>query len=142
VTFVDDYAHNPAKVAATLQAARARYGNRRLVVYFQPHTFSRTEKLLGPLAEAFDEADVVMVGDIYPARERGEDFPGVDATLLVKHIGTSKAAAVGGLDSAVAHLLERVEPGDVVLTMGAGDGYKVGDEVRRRLSPEDVLHEP
>ncbi|HZB95911.1 MAG TPA: UDP-N-acetylmuramate--L-alanine ligase, partial [Herpetosiphonaceae bacterium] len=77
VTFVDDYAHNPAKVAATLQAARARYGNRRLVVYFQPHTFSRTEKLLGPLAEAFDEADVVLVGDIYPARERGEDFPGV-----------------------------------------------------------------
>ncbi len=142
VTFVDDYAHNPAKVAATLAAARARYGSRRLVVYFQPHTFSRTAALLGPLAEAFDEADVVLVGDVYPSREHAEDFPGVDARLLVERMEGTASEAVGDLRAAAARLLDRVRPGDVVLTLGAGDGYKVGDEVRRHLSAGAVAHEP
>ncbi len=133
VTFIDDYAHNPAKVAATLAAARTRYKDRRLVVYFQPHTFSRTKELLVPLVEAFHEAEVVLVGDIYPSRERAEDFPGVDAASLVRQIPAHKAEAAGGLHTATARLLECVRPGDVVLTLGAGNGYQVGDEVRRQL---------
>ena len=129
ITFVDDYAHNPAKVAATLAAARIRFGARRLLVYFQPHTFSRTAALLEPLAEAFQGADLVLVGDIYPSRERAADFPGVDAALLVQHMRVP-AEAAGGLTPAADRLLKEVRPGDVVLTLGAGDGYKVGDQVR------------
>jgi UDP-N-acetylmuramate--alanine ligase len=137
VDFVDDYAHNPAKVAATLQAARSRYRDRRLVVYFQPHTFSRTAALLDPLAQSFDEADVVLVGDIYPSRERGEDFPGVTGALLARHIPERKAIPVGDLEDAAEALLECVRPGDVVLTLGAGDGYKVGDTVREHLQASE-----
>lgn len=131
VVFIDDYAHNPAKVAATLSAARLRYGDRRLVIYFQPHTFSRTQALLEPLGAAFAEADLVLVGNIYPSRERAEDFPGIDAGLLVRHI-PANAEAVGDLGQAAARLLEHIRPGDVVMTLGAGDGYRVGDETRRR----------
>ena len=148
LSFVDDYAHNPAKVAATLAAARERYGTRRLVVYFQPHTFSRTAALLEPLAASFGDADVVLVGEVYPSRERAADFPGIDAQLLVDQIraqgapgpeGTraprapGKAEAAGGIAEAIERLMEEVRPGDVVLTLGAGDGYRVGDDARRRL---------
>jgi UDP-N-acetylmuramate--alanine ligase len=132
VTFIDDYAHNPAKVAATLAAARARFGARRLVVYFQPHTFSRTAALLEPLAAAFAEADLVLVGDIYPSRERSADFPGVDAALLAGRIRVP-VETVGGIETAAEWLLEMIRPGDVVLTLGAGDGYKVGDQARAWL---------
>ena len=138
--FVDDYAHNPAKVAATLAAARERYPERRLVVYFQPHTFSRTAALLKPLADALTTADVVLIGDIYPSRERAADFPGVDAALLARHVPRRSAEPVGGLDQAVARLLAEVRPGDLVLTLGAGDGYRVGDDVRRRLATGEVAH--
>lgn len=134
IDFVDDYAHNPAKVAATLAAARARFGDRRLVVYFQPHTYSRTAALLRPLAEAFGEADVVLIGDIYPSRERAEDFPGTDSRQITDRVADGKAEAVGGLQAAMARLVAIVRPGDIVLTLGAGDGNKVGDEVRRRLA--------
>lgn len=132
IAFVDDYAHNPAKVAATLAAARMRFGARRLVVYFQPHTFSRTAALLAPLAASFDAADLVLVGDIYPSRERSADFPGIDAALLAARIA-GQVEVVGGIESASEWLLEMIRPGDVVLTLGAGDGYKVGDQARAWL---------
>lgn len=138
ITFVDDYAHNPAKVAATLAAARMRFGARRLVVYFQPHTFSRTAALLEPLAASFGAADLVLVGDIYPSRERDADFPGVDAALLAARIA-GQVELVGGIATAAEWLLELVRPGDVVLTLGAGDGYKVGDQVRAWLQTRGTL---
>ena len=140
VSFVDDYAHNPAKVAATLAAARQRYPRRRLVVYFQPHTFSRTAALLEPLARSLAEADMVLIGDIYPSRELAADFPGVDAALLARHVPGGDAEPVGALAQAAARLLDEVRPGDLVLTLGAGDGYRVGDDVRRRLAENEVAH--
>ena len=140
ITFVDDYAHNPAKVAATLEGARARFGTRRLVVYFQPHTFSRTKALLEPTAQAFGNADVVLVGDVYASREHARDFPGIDADLLVRHIPGNKAMAAGNIAAATTLLRQTVQPGDVVLTLGAGDGNEVGDSVRRYLEDE-VAHE-
>jgi UDP-N-acetylmuramate--alanine ligase len=132
ITFVDDYAHNPAKVAAALAAARMRFGSRRLVVYFQPHTFSRTAALLDSLAAAFNDTDLLLVGDIYPSRERAADFPGVNAALLVERIGVPVEAA-GDVEAAAERLFEMIRPGDVVLTLGAGDGYKVGDKARAWL---------
>lgn len=136
IVFIDDYAHNPAKVAATLAAARARYPQRRLVIYFQPHTFSRTKELLEPLAEALAGADVILIGNIYPSRERQEDFPGIDAALLARQVPGGTAVAVGDLAQATERLFEQVRAGDVVLTLGAGDGNRVGDEVRRRCASE------
>lgn len=135
VTVIDDYAHNPPKVRAALQAARARYPERRLVVYFQPHTYSRTQALIGEFAHAFAEADRVLIGDIYPSRERQADFPAVTTHWLVDQIVHPHVQAAGDLDAAVELLRPMLEPGDVLLTLGAGTGNRVGERIlaeRRR----------
>jgi UDP-N-acetylmuramate--alanine ligase len=134
VTVVDDYAHHPTEVRATLQAARARYGRRRLVAYVQPHTYSRTRALLGEWPAAFADADVVLVGDIYGARER--DAGDVSAELLAYRIAERHPAVrdVGGLDDATAAVRSLLRPGDVLVTMGAGDGNQVGERILKELS--------
>jgi UDP-N-acetylmuramate--alanine ligase len=133
VTVIDDYAHNPAKVRAVLQAARMRYPDRRLVVYFQPHTFSRTVALIEDFAHAFKDADVLLVGDIYPSREHAEEFPGVDAALLVRQIRQAEVHASGNVEQSVHALMRLLRPDDVLLTLGAGDGYQVGEQVLKVL---------
>jgi UDP-N-acetylmuramate--alanine ligase len=127
VSVIDDYAHHPTEVRATLAAARRRYGDRRIVVYVQPHTYSRTRALLDDWATAFGDADLVLVGAIYAARE--SETLGVDQTILAQRIDHDKARAVGGMEHAVAELLVLLQPGDVLLTLGAGDGYKVGEMI-------------
>jgi len=124
---IDDYAHHPTEVRATLAAARSRYGGRRIVVYFQPHTYSRTRQLLDDWAVAFGDADVVLVGDIYAARE--SDTLGIDSQLVAGRIEHPDVRAVDGMQHAVSELLDLLRPGDVLLTLGAGDGYKVGEAV-------------
>jgi UDP-N-acetylmuramate--alanine ligase len=130
VTVVDDYAHHPTEARATLQAARARFGGRRLVVYVQPHTYSRTRALLDEWASAFDAADVVRVGAIYAARER--DTLGMSDEVLAEAIRHHDVAAVGDVGAAAEKLAALLRPGDVLLTLGAGDGYKVGEYVLER----------
>jgi UDP-N-acetylmuramate--alanine ligase len=137
VTVIDDYAHNPAKVRAVLQAARLRFPEQRLVVYVQPHTFSRTAALIDEFATAFEPADIVLVGDIYPSRERAEAFPGIDAAFLARHIQCPHAQPSGDLRSSVEHLLALLQSDDVLLTLGAGDGYKVGEWILERMKDED-----
>jgi len=117
---VDDYAHHPTEVAATIAAARTLAGDRRVVAVFQPHLYSRTRALAREFGAALRGADEVVVLDVYPARERGEDFPGVSAEMIVEacdaraHWWRHPAAAPG--------LLERLSgPGDLLLFMGAGD---------------------
>ncbi len=129
VTVVDDYAHNPPKVRAALQAARTQYPGRRIVAYFQPHTFSRTQALIDAFAESFMDADVLLIGDIYRSRERPEDFPGIDAAYLARHISRPTPIVAGAIDEAIVRLMDLLQPGDVLLTMGAGDGYLVGERV-------------
>jgi UDP-N-acetylmuramate--alanine ligase len=122
VTVVDDYAHNPAKVAAVIAAARERTAGRVLVL-FQPHLYSRTRHSGHALAAALAAADVVAVTDVYPAREQPR--PGVTGKLVVDEL----AAARPGMPLAwaptprdgVDFLASRARPGDVVLTVGAGD---------------------
>ncbi len=133
VTVIDDYAHNPAKVRAVLHAARMRYPDRRLVVYFQPHLYSRTATLIDDFAGAFKDADVLLVGDIYPSRERAEEFPGVDAELLVQQIRQPEAHASGNLEQSAQALMSMLRPNDVLLTLGAGDSYQVGEQVLKVL---------
>lgn len=126
VTVIDDYAHHPTEALATLAAARARFPGRRIVAYLQPHTFSRTTALLDAWASACGDADLLLVGDVYAAREQG-DAPGLGRTLAARIAGSGvDARHVGDLDAAGAALTELVRPGDVVLTLGAGDGDRVG----------------
>ena len=131
VTVVDDYAHHPSEVRATLAAARSRYGDRRIVAYFQPHTYSRTRALLDAWASAFGDADLVLVGDIYAARET--DTLGIDAELLAQRLAHPAARTAGSPAEAAAAVQEIVQPGDVLLTLGAGDGYQVGEQVLAAL---------
>jgi UDP-N-acetylmuramate--alanine ligase len=126
VTVVDDYAHHPTEARATLAAARARFPGRRIVAYLQPHTFSRTAALAEEWAGACGDADVLLVGDVYAAREQG-DAPGVARALAARIAATGVYAShVGGVDEAAAALIALAQPGDVVLTLGAGDGDRAG----------------
>jgi UDP-N-acetylmuramate--alanine ligase len=131
VLVIDDYAHHPTEVRVNLAAARDRYPGRRIVVYLQPHTYSRTRALLDEWATVFGDADVVRIGDIYAARET--DTLGIDSASLAAHIAHPNVRAAGDLDGATRELLDLIHPDDILLTLGAGDGYKVGERVLAKL---------
>ncbi len=133
VTVVDDYAHNPPKVRAALQAAKMRYADRRLVVYFQPHTFSRTAALIDEFASAFVAADLLQIGEIYPSRERAADFPGIDAAYLAQRVVGPVVEVSGSVEQSAERIAALIQPGDVLLTLGAGDGNRVGEQVLAAL---------
>ena len=124
VRVFDDYAHHATEVAATLAAARA-LAPRRLVAVFQPHLYSRTAHTHDDLGRALAGADVVMVLDVYRARERPEDYPGVGGELVARsaadHAGGGEVWWLPTRDEAVGVLSHRLETGDVVVTLGAGD---------------------
>ena len=120
----DDYAHHPTEVAATIAAART-LGPRRLVAVFQPHLYSRTRELAAAFGRALGEADAVAVLPVYPARERAEDFPGVDGRLIAAATadapGARPVAWLPGFDAARTWLSATLRAGDLCLVMGAGD---------------------
>jgi len=135
VMVVDDYAHHPTEIQATLQAARGRFPDRPLWAVWQPHTYSRTRALLGEFAQAFDLADHVVVLPIYAAREK--DSLGIDSSDVVAVMQHPDARCVGSREEAVVWLGTEVRAGDVVLTLGAGDGDMVGEwllEVLRSMN--------
>jgi UDP-N-acetylmuramate--alanine ligase len=138
VTVIDDYAHHPTEIRATLAAARQRYPRRRLWAVWQPHTYSRTKTLLTEFAGSFGEADRVVVLDIYRSRER--DTLGLTAAEVVAMIGQQHGSAnhVSGLKEAAAYILDRVRPDDVILTLSAGDGNLVGQWVLEGLVGRDA----
>jgi len=133
ITVVDDYAHHPTEVRAALAAARDRFPGRSVWAVFQPHTFSRTRALLDEFAACFVDADHVIVLDIYPAREVAADFAGVSAQALVARMAHPDARHIGAHAEAVDHLLAQLRPGDVLITLGAGDGNQIGEQVLARL---------
>jgi UDP-N-acetylmuramate--alanine ligase len=136
VTVVDDYAHHPSELAATIAAARERFPESRLVAVFQPHLYSRTQSLGRELGQALAKADLAVVTEVYAARE--QPIPGVS--------GSSVAAAARAAGTRVEWvpdkrklprvLVSLVASGDVVLTLGAGDITEVGPELLRRLAGE------
>jgi UDP-N-acetylmuramate--alanine ligase len=134
VIVIDDYAHHPTEIRATLAAARGRYPDRQIWAVFQPHTYSRTKALLTEFAESFGYADHVIVVDIYPAREY--DNLGVSAADIVARMAHPDARHIAGLDEAIGYLTQRLKPGDVLITLGAGDGYLVGEGVLAGLGQE------
>jgi len=131
VTIIDDYAHHPTEIRATLAAARLRYPNRRLWAVWQPHTFSRTEVLFQEFTTCFGDADRVLVLDIYAARAR--EVESLDARTLVQAMQHDQARYIRSIDAAVELLAQELCPGDVLLTLGAGDGYLVGERLRDRV---------
>jgi UDP-N-acetylmuramate--alanine ligase len=134
VMFVDDYAHHPTEVRATLAAARQAFPGRRLVAVFQPHLYSRTAEHGDALGEALAAADFVVVADVYPAREA--PIPGVTGERVAnaardRGVQTVYEPVRDALGERVAPLLNA---GDVVLTLGAGDITRLGPELRGRLA--------
>jgi len=138
VIVVDDYAHHPTEIRATLAAARQRYVDRRIWAVWQPHTYSRVKSLLSEFAKSFDDADVVVVLDIYKSREK--DTLGIDENTIVESIAHPNSTHTGGIDETVTHILDRVRPGDVIITLTAGDGNLVGKAVLEVLQMRAANH--
>ncbi|NLF95235.1 MAG: UDP-N-acetylmuramate--L-alanine ligase [Candidatus Riflebacteria bacterium] len=129
VTFIDDYGHHPNEIKATLEAASS-LGARRVVVVFQPHRYSRTLFLSHEFGRCFDNCDKLFITDIYPASE--QPIPGVTSRVILDHMPVAnrrKVKMVKNVDDVKFHLLNFVEPGDVVFTMGAGSITRVGPDV-------------
>ena len=127
---MDDYAHHPTEIQATLQAARDCWPDKRLVICFQPHRYTRTQLLFEEFTTAFYGADLLLVLDIYAASER--EIPGVNAEKLAEAIrshGHRGVEYVGGREAALARLAKELKPDDVVFTMGAGDVWRLGEEL-------------
>ncbi len=133
VTIVDDYAHHPTEIAATLQAARASYPGRRVVAAFQPHLFSRTRDFADAFGKALRGADSVFLAEIYPARE--QPIPGITSDLVASAMQREGSPAVwqGARADLAEALTQFVRDGDVVITMGAGDITRTGPELKTRL---------
>jgi UDP-N-acetylmuramate--alanine ligase len=129
----DDYAHHPTEVRATLEAARTLAQDRRLVALFQPHLYSRTRALARDFGRALALADVVVVADVYPARERAEDFPGVSGLLVAQAAADSANGRpvwwLPGLEQATNMLAAELSDRDLLVTLGAGDVDRVAREL-------------
>ena len=131
VTVMDDYAHHPTEVRATIAAAVQRFPGRRLVCLFQPHTFSRTQYLLDGFRACFQGVDELLIAETYAARE--EPTAGMSARELAEVLDNPPARYVGSLDEAPAAVLAVLRPGDIFFTIGAGDVDRVGPEVLEGL---------
>jgi UDP-N-acetylmuramate--alanine ligase len=138
VVVIDDYGHHPTEIRATLVAAKLGSAGRRMVVLFQPHRYTRTHDLLDEFARSFNNADVLMLTDIYAASE--DPIEGVSAEALVEAVrrfGHKDARYVGSVDEATRALLEEVKPNDMVITLGAGNVYRVGEQLPELLKERE-----
>ncbi|MDR2726412.1 MAG: UDP-N-acetylmuramate--L-alanine ligase [Deltaproteobacteria bacterium] len=127
VLVIDDYGHHPAEIAATLATVRQVYPGRRLIVAFQPHRFSRTRALFGDFCQVFECVDRLLLTEIYPASEK--PIPGVNGQSLaqgIRQISKTDVAYFQNIEAIVAALPDIVRPGDVLLTLGAGNITTVG----------------
>jgi UDP-N-acetylmuramate--alanine ligase len=130
ITVLDDYAHHPTEIRASLKAIRERFSPKRLWCIFQPHQYSRTRFLLADFAESFKLADITIVPDIYFVRDTEQNKKEVNAQVLVDKINSngSRALFIATMAEIGEHLKQHGAAGDVVVTMGAGDIWKVADE--------------
>ncbi|MTI58277.1 UDP-N-acetylmuramate--L-alanine ligase [Geosporobacter ferrireducens] len=126
LTVIDDYAHHPTEIKATLQAA-TQYPHHSLWCIFQPHTYTRTITLLEDFAEAFKDADQVIIADIYAAREKDTGMIHARdlASAIEKH--QENITYIGGFEEITRYILTHAQSGDLIITMGAGDIYQVGE---------------
>lgn len=125
IAVIDDYAHHPTKIQATLAAARARYPGRPIWAVWQPHTFSRTRALQDHFASSFTNADHVIISEIYPAREKAQNFDNFSAAQVLDGMSHPDARLIPSLEAISAYLLQQLRPGDVLLVLSAGDADQI-----------------
>jgi UDP-N-acetylmuramate--alanine ligase len=133
ITVVDDYGHHPTEIKATLAAAASGM-DRRVVVVFQPHRYSRTQHLLEDFFTSFNQADTLIMMDIYAAGEK--PIPGVSGQALyegIKKYGHKDVTLIADRDAVLDHVVKTVKTGDLVITLGAGDVWKIGEQLVERL---------
>ena len=138
VTILDDYAHHPTEIKVTLEAIRAAYKPNKLWCVFQPHQHSRTRFFLDDFAVSFGRADKVMLPDIYFVRDSEQSKKEVTAGQLAEKIVASGGSAeyIADFDSIINKLCNDAEPGDLIVTMGAGNIWKVADELIRKFGSD------
>ena len=127
VLVLDDYGHHPREIELTLQTIREVYGNRRMLVVFQPHRFTRTRDLFPDFCRAFSQADLIFLTEVYPASE--DPIPGVSGLSLaqgIRQVGSSEVVFCEDHQSCLRELKDLCQPGDVLLTLGAGDISRLG----------------
>ncbi len=130
ITIIDDYAHHPTEIRATLDAARARYTARRIWAIWQPHTYSRTHALLSEFMTSFSEADQVIISEIYASREPKEDF---SAESIATRMNKASVQYIAELNDISDYLVTHLKSGDVVIVLSAGDADRISTEVLARL---------
>jgi len=126
VTVIDDYAHHPTEIRATLAAARARYPGRRIWAVWQPHTYSRTQTLFAEFSRAFKDADEVIVSEVYASREPLQEFTSAEIVSAMPH---ASARYIGTLKEISHYLIKQLKPGDVLLVLSAGDANQICTDV-------------
>lgn len=131
VTVIDDYAVHPTEIQVTLATAKQQYPGRRLWAVWQPHTYSRVKLLLNEFSQSFKTADCVVALDIYRSRER--ETLGMDTSLVVNQMAHDHAIHIPQREAATTYLANHVQPDDVVITLGAGDGNMVGQWLLEKL---------
>jgi UDP-N-acetylmuramate--alanine ligase len=130
VLVVDDYGHHPTEIRATLAAAKIGSGGRRTLVLFQPHRYTRTHDLMGEFARSFNNADTLLISEIYAASEDPiEGVSGETLTEAIQRYGHKDVHYVGGLEDAAQTIREHIQPGDMIITLGAGTVNRVGDQI-------------
>ncbi|NSW51065.1 MAG: UDP-N-acetylmuramate--L-alanine ligase [Anaerolineae bacterium] len=132
ITLVDDYAHHPTEIAATLHAARMRFPRRRIISVWQPHTYSRTIALMDDFAHCFSDADCVLVTEVYAAREKNDTF---SAQMVADLIDNDCVHFTNTLAETEAYLLETSAPGDVIIVCSAGTAIEVTEKLYAALQP-------
>jgi UDP-N-acetylmuramate--alanine ligase len=139
VLVIDDYAHHPTEIKATLNAARNRFPSRRIWAVFQPHTFSRTRNLLDEIARSFTDADQVIVTNIFAAREKDDGT--ISPAAVVAASPHPAIRHIGDLVESAEYLTDHVEPGDVVIVLGAGDSYRIGELLLAQLKDNKSIEQ-
>ena len=131
VLIIDDYAHHPTEIRATLSAARLGWPGRRIICIFQPHRYTRTLLLKDLFANAFSDADMIIITEIYAASEK--PIPGISGKTIADNIHGKKVTYLPRKEKIAEELLAEIRDGDIILTLGAGDIYTVGKEILQRL---------
>ena len=132
IMIVDDYGHHPSEVKATIAAARSGWPKRRIISVFQPHLFSRTKDFAADFGRSFLNSDTVFVMNVYPSREKQEDYPGITGetiTAFAKKFGHKDVHYVPEKSQLISEIQKEIKSGDIVIFMGAGDITKFADEL-------------
>jgi UDP-N-acetylmuramate--alanine ligase len=137
IVIIDDYAHHPTEIRTTLAAARIRYPSRRIWAIWQPHTYSRTRALMAEFASAFNDADEVIVTEIYAARESKQDLSSIEVIKAMHR----PAHYIANLKDVSKYLIQNLQPGDVMLVLSAGDADKISSDVLTRLREKSNTNE-